>query len=135
MVQLLSGSHNKVISGISTPTQASKRSSRGKNGRAGRQKGSLAGNIIAGAFRKQLSELMLSMNKTSSRYVRSIKPTANKSAAEFDRLMIVEQLRCAGVIAAIRISRAAFPNRLPLVEFQQRFQIICPSALRDAEPS
>uniref|UniRef100_A0AAV1TMU3 Unconventional myosin-Vc n=1 Tax=Peronospora matthiolae TaxID=2874970 RepID=A0AAV1TMU3_9STRA len=134
MVQLLSGSHNEVISGIFTPTQASKRSSRGKNGKEGRQKGFLVGNTIAGAFRKQLSELMLTINKTSSQYVRCIKPNANKSAVEFNRVMIVEQLRCAGVIAAIRISRAAFPNRLPLVEFQQRFQIICPSAMRDAEP-
>uniref|UniRef100_K3WUY8 Myosin motor domain-containing protein n=1 Tax=Globisporangium ultimum (strain ATCC 200006 / CBS 805.95 / DAOM BR144) TaxID=431595 RepID=K3WUY8_GLOUD len=48
--------------------------------------------------------------------------------------MIVEQLRCAGVIAAIRISRAAFPNRLPLSDFQSRFQIICPSSLRNASP-
>ena len=135
MVQLLSGSHNEVISGIFTPTKASNGSSRGKNGKEGRQTGFLVGNTIAGAFRKQLSELMLTINKTSSQYVRCIKLNANKSAAEFDRLMIVEQLRCAGVIAAIRISRAAFPNRLPLVEFQQRFQIICPSALRDAEPS
>ncbi|OWZ23109.1 Myosin [Phytophthora megakarya] len=136
MVQLLSGSANDVISGIFTPTQKGKRNSRGKNGKdGGRQKGFLVGNTIAGAFRKQLSELMETINKTSSQYVRCIKPNANKSAVEFNRLMIVEQLRCAGVIAAIRISRAAFPNRLPLTEFQQRFQIICPSALRDAEPS
>ncbi|KAH7484311.1 hypothetical protein KRP22_005485 [Phytophthora ramorum] len=135
MVQLLSGSQNDVISGIFTPTQKGKRNSRGKHGKESRQKGFLVGNTIAGAFRKQLSELMETINKTSSQYVRCIKPNANKSAVEFNRLMIVEQLRCAGVIAAIRISRAAFPNRLPLVEFQQRFQIICPSALRDAEPS
>eukprot|EP00644_Phytophthora_capsici_P004676 jgi/Phyca11/506416/fgenesh2_kg.PHYCAscaffold_19_\ len=136
MVQLLSGSSSAVISGIFTPTQkGTKRNSRGKHGKEGRQKGFLVGNTIAGAFRKQLSELMETINKTSSQYVRCIKPNANKSAVEFNRLMIVEQLRCAGVIAAIRISRAAFPNRLPLVEFQQRFQIICPSALRDAEPS
>ncbi|CAH0482711.1 unnamed protein product [Peronospora belbahrii] len=134
MVQLLSGSRNSVISGIFTPAQASTRNTRGKKGKEGRQKGFLVGNTIAGAFRKQLSELMLTINKTSSQYVRCIKPNANKSAVEFNRVMIVEQLRCAGVIAAIRISRAAFPNRLPLVEFQQRFQIICPSAMRDAEP-
>uniref|UniRef100_K3WUY7 Myosin motor domain-containing protein n=1 Tax=Globisporangium ultimum (strain ATCC 200006 / CBS 805.95 / DAOM BR144) TaxID=431595 RepID=K3WUY7_GLOUD len=56
------------------------------------------------------------------------------SKTEIDRMMIVEQLRCAGVIAAIRISRAAFPNRLPLSDFQSRFQIICPSSLRNASP-
>jgi myosin heavy subunit len=35
--------------------------------------------------------------------------------------MVVEQLRCAGVIEAIRISRAAFPNRLPFDEFVHRY--------------
>jgi Myosin head (motor domain) len=35
--------------------------------------------------------------------------------------MVVEQLRCAGVIEAIRISRAAFPNRLPFDEFIHRY--------------
>ncbi|OQR80555.1 myosin-like protein [Achlya hypogyna] len=48
--------------------------------------------------------------------------------------MVVDQLRCAGVIAAIRISRAAFPNRLSLKEFSSRFAIICPSKLRNAAP-
>ncbi|RHY84249.1 hypothetical protein DYB26_009792 [Aphanomyces astaci] len=49
--------------------------------------------------------------------------------------MVVDQLRCAGVIAAIRISRAAFPNRLSLVEFAKRFDVICPSKLRHAAPA
>ncbi|DAZ98019.1 TPA: hypothetical protein N0F65_004509 [Lagenidium giganteum] len=133
MIQLLSGSSSKVIASIFTPTEVVDRKSGGnRNGR--RQQGFLVGNTIAGAFRKQLSELMETINKTASQYVRCIKPNSNKSASEFDRQMIVEQLRCAGVIAAIRISRAAFPNRLPLIEFQQRFQIICPSSLRDATP-
>ena len=39
------------------------------------------------------------------------------------------------MIAAIRISRAAFPNRLLLVEFQHRLEIIWLSALSDAEHS
>lgn len=99
------------------------------------QKSFLVGNTIAGGFRKQLSELMETIKKTPSQYVRCIKPDVNKSQEEFDRTMIAEQLQCAGLIAAIRISRAAFPSRLPLVEFQSRFQIICPSSLRNASPS
>lgn len=38
--------------------------------------------------------------------------------------MVVEQLRCAGVIEAIRISRAGFPARMPLKDFVQRFQLL-----------
>ena len=38
--------------------------------------------------------------------------------------MVVDQLRCAGVIEAIRISRAGFPARMPLKDFAQRFQLL-----------
>ncbi|KAF0696725.1 Aste57867_12527 [Aphanomyces stellatus] len=100
----------------------------------GRRQGFLVGATIANSFRKQLGELMEQIAKTTTQYVRCIKPNANKSANEFDRQMVVDQLRCAGVIAAIRISRAAFPNRLTLVEFARRFDIICPSKLRKAAP-
>nr|CCA16885.1 unconventional myosin putative [Albugo laibachii Nc14] len=129
LVQLLIESKSSIISGIfAQKKQVPSRSSASRGTR--RTQGFLVGNTIAGAFRKQLSELMETINKTSSQYVRCIKPNANKSATEFNRNMIVEQLRCAGVIAAIRISRAAFPNRLLLDQFQKRFDIICPSYLR-----
>ncbi|RQM28181.1 hypothetical protein B5M09_002631 [Aphanomyces astaci] len=97
--------------------------------------GFLVGATIANSFKKQLGELMDQIAKTTTQYVRCIKPNANKSATEFDRQMVVDQLRCAGVIAAIRISRAAFPNRLSLVEFAKRFDVICPSKLRHAAPA
>ena len=38
--------------------------------------------------------------------------------------MVVEQLRCAGVIEAIRISRSAYPNRMTHMEFLDRFEML-----------
>jgi myosin heavy subunit len=38
--------------------------------------------------------------------------------------MVIDQLRCAGVIEAIRISRAAYPNRMPHTECVLRFGIL-----------
>jgi myosin heavy subunit len=35
--------------------------------------------------------------------------------------MVVDQLRCAGVLSAIRMARAAFPNRMLVADFNQRF--------------
>lgn len=129
-VELLTSSTDEFIGDIFSPVTPTKKDERG----ARRSKGFLVGNTIAGAFRKQLGELMDIVNCTASQYVRCLKPNSNKSSEEFNRGMIVDQLRCAGVIAAIRISRAAFPNRLQLVEFQRKFMIICPSYLRDASP-
>ncbi|KAF0708398.1 hypothetical protein As57867_006349, partial [Aphanomyces stellatus] len=132
LLELLASSESSFIRDV-FPDLASPKA---KNGKPASRKGGgfLVGATIANSFKKQLGELMEQIAKTTTQYVRCIKPNANKSAHEFDRQMVVDQLRCAGVIAAIRISRAAFPNRLTLVEFARRFDIICPSKLRKAAP-
>ncbi|OQS02165.1 myosin [Thraustotheca clavata] len=131
LMELLASSQSSFIRDV-FPELAANNNTKDKNSK--RRQGFLVGNTIAGSFRRQLSELMDEISKTATQYVRCIKPNSNKSATEFNRHMVVDQLRCAGVIAAIRISRAAFPNRLSLKEFTSRFAIICPSKLRKAAP-
>jgi len=63
-------------------------------------------------FRTQLSSLMGSLGETRTRYIRCIKPNTLKEPRIMQHLSTVEQLRCAGVVAAVTISRSAFPNRL-----------------------
>lgn len=41
---------------------------------------------------------MAAIQRTEVQYVRCIKPNANKSKDELDCAMVVEQLRCAGVV-------------------------------------
>ena len=36
--------------------------------------------------------------------------------------MVAEQLRCAGVVEAVRVARAAYPNRLDHRSFLERFR-------------
>ena len=79
-------------------------------------------------FKSQLTKLMDTISKTSVQYVRCIKPNGVKGSGTFDRLMIVEQLRCAGMIEAIRISRAAYPYRLPHADFLERFGAVLKAA-------
>ena len=45
-------------------------------------------------------------------YVRCIKPNTVNKPALFDMAHSAHQLRCAGVLEAVRISRMAYPNRL-----------------------
>jgi myosin heavy subunit len=75
-------------------------------------------------FKNQLASLMDMVNATDVQYVRCIKPNPNKSSTEYDRRMVVEQLRSAGMIEAVRISRAAYPNRLTYAEFMGRFHLL-----------
>jgi len=77
-------------------------------------------------FRQQLEQLVQDLNKTHPRYIRCIKPNANKQAHEFDSLDVRRQLRCAGMLEAIRIRKAGYSVRLQFKEFFNRFRLLCP---------
>lgn len=75
-------------------------------------------------FQYQLATLMEVISLTEVQYVRCIKPNSVKSGSEFNRCLVVEQLRSAGMIEAVRISRSAYPNRLPYLEFYNRYRYL-----------
>lgn len=79
-------------------------------------------------FAQSLTSLMDLIATTEVHYVRCIKPNVNKCAIEFCRPLVVEQLRSAGLIEAVRISRAAFPYRIPFAEVFERYQYIRPKS-------
>ncbi|CAK4083247.1 unnamed protein product [Aphanomyces euteiches] len=83
-------------------------------------------------FKTSLSKLMETIEATNVHYVRCIKPNSIKSPVEFDKPMVVSQLRSAGVIDAIRISRAGYPSRLTANELATRYALMFPpSMVRD----
>ncbi|KAJ1623317.1 P-loop containing nucleoside triphosphate hydrolase protein [Pavlovales sp. CCMP2436] len=63
---------------------------------------------------------MRTINSTEVQYVRCIKPNALSKASLFDQPRVALQLRCAGVLEAIRIARLAYPNRMPHGAFVER---------------
>merc|ERR1740123_2978340 len=77
-------------------------------------------------FRQQLEQLVQDLNKTHPSYIRCIKPNANKQAHDFDSLDVRRQLRCAGMLEAIRIRKAGYSVRLQFKEFFNRFRLLCP---------
>lgn len=77
-------------------------------------------------FRNQLVDLMETLKKTRTRYIRCIKPNTLKEPLLMQHNSTVEQLRCAGVVAAVTISRSAFPNRLDIDEVLDRFRALWP---------
>merc|ERR1712176_912813 len=63
-------------------------------------------------YKGQLSKLMVMLAQTNSRYIRCIKPNTQKVPSIMQHVSTIEQLRCAGVVAAVTLSRSAFPNRI-----------------------
>jgi len=77
-------------------------------------------------FKTQLSRLMNTLSDTKTRYIRCIKPNTQKAPLIMEHVSTVEQLRCAGVVAAVTISRSAFPNRLEHISILDRFKSLWP---------
>lgn len=77
-----------------------------------RAKSNLVAPTVWTKYKGQLAALMTMLKQTNSRYIRCIKPNKVKKPSIMEHLSTIEQLRCAGVVAAVTLSRSAFPNRL-----------------------
>lgn len=83
-----------------------------------------ASHTVTAKFKSQLSQLMHDITKTKTRYIRCIKPNPEKAPLMMDMASSAKQLRCAGVVAAVTISRVAFPNRLMHETALERFSCL-----------
>ncbi|XP_034900468.1 myosin-9 isoform X3 [Populus alba] len=84
---------------------------------------------IGSRFKLQLQQLMETLNSTEPYYIRCVKPNNQLKPAIFENINIMQQLRCGGVLEAIRISMAGYPTRRPFFEFVNRFGLLFPEAL------
>lgn len=80
---------------------------------------------VAQRHKEQLSSLMGQLHSTHPHFVRCILPNHKKRPKQFNALLVLDQLRCNGVLEGIRIARTGFPNRLSFTEFRQRYEVLC----------
>ncbi|KAI3874409.1 hypothetical protein MKW92_047464 [Papaver armeniacum] len=73
--------------------------------------------------------LMETLNSTEPHYIRCVKPNNVLKPAIFENSNIIQQLRCGGVLEAIRISCAGYPTRRTFYEFLNRFGLLAPEVL------
>nr|XP_019710669.1 protein OPAQUE1-like [Elaeis guineensis] len=79
---------------------------------------------VSSRFKQQLQALMETLNSTEPHYIRCIKPNSLNSPQNFDNQSVLHQLRCGGVLEAVRISLAGYPTRRAYSEFVDRFGIL-----------
>lgn len=80
---------------------------------------------VAQRHKEQLSSLMAQLHSTHPHFVRCILPNHKKRPKQFNSLLVLDQLRCNGVLEGIRIARTGFPNRLLFAEFRARYEVLC----------
>uniref|UniRef100_A0A7S4S8Q1 Myosin motor domain-containing protein n=1 Tax=Ditylum brightwellii TaxID=49249 RepID=A0A7S4S8Q1_9STRA len=118
----------KLANIISPPTAAP--TGGGSRGRKAASAGTRV--TVGGQFSRQLQELRKKIDLTSPHYVRCLKPNDLLVPDHFDPVNIVDQLRCAGVIEAVRVSRVGYPQRYPHSAFVARYRILGLQALKKA---
>eukprot|EP00252_Welwitschia_mirabilis_P023077 TRINITY_DN6431_c0_g2_i1.p1 TRINITY_DN6431_c0_g2~~TRINITY_DN6431_c0_g2_i1.p1 ORF type:complete len:1401 (-),score=360.91 TRINITY_DN6431_c0_g2_i1:660-4529(-) len=84
---------------------------------------------IGTRFKQQLQQLMETLNSTEPHYIRCVKPNNLLKPAIFENKNVIQQLRCGGVLEAIRISCAGYPTRRLFDEFIDRFGLLAPEVL------
>ncbi|XP_073974328.1 myosin heavy chain 10 isoform X3 [Rhodnius prolixus] len=84
---------------------------------------------VSQLYKDQLSKLMITLRNTNPNFVRCILPNHEKRAGKIDAPLVLDQLRCNGVLEGIRICRQGFPNRIPFQEFRQRYELLTPNVI------
>ncbi|XP_044471628.1 myosin-15 [Mangifera indica] len=79
---------------------------------------------VASRFKQQLQALMETLNLTEPHYIRCVKPNSLNRPQKFENPSVLHQLRCGGVLEAVRISLAGYPTRRTYSEFVDRFGIL-----------
>lgn len=84
---------------------------------------------VASRFKQQLQALMETLSSTEPHYVRCVKPNSVNRPQLFENQSVLHQLRCGGVLEAVRISLAGYPTRRSYAEFVDRFGVLVPELI------
>lgn len=119
---------SKHLENNKSSNQDKKKDSSGDTNFTGRAPRRARSNLVADTvmtqFKTQLTTLMKDLNETESRYIRCVKPNTVKKKLVMQHVTTLEQLRCAGVIAAVTISRSAYPSKLEFDEVLHRYSML-----------
>lgn len=129
-VVLLDGSGDSFVRALVTEAEGAE----ARGGAEGGKKGGGKGTSVCARFRGQLGELMEVLKGMQPHYVRCIKPSEGGEAGAFEAVRVLQQLRCGGVLEAVRISCAGYPSRMTLEEFAGRFWHIDVAMARSGAP-
>lgn len=75
---------------------------------------------VATKFKGQLFQLMQRLESTTPHFIRCIKPNNFQSPGLYEQGLVLQQLRCCGVLEVVRISRSGFPTRMSHQKFARR---------------
>ncbi|KAG2498422.1 hypothetical protein HYH03_003680 [Edaphochlamys debaryana] len=123
---LMSRSSQPLVLELWAPEPAPASGSNGAPNGKGPSQSQFQFRSVSSQCRKQLAELMGALAALQPHYVRCIKPNPANAAGEFAPTYSLQQLRCGGVMEAVRIACAGFAYRRPYASFLDHFWQLCP---------
>lgn len=72
-------------------------------------------------FKDQLFKLMQQLESTTPRFIRCIKPNGQHLPGLYDNNLVLQQLRCCGVLEVVRMSKSGYPTRMTHQQFAERY--------------
>lgn len=76
---------------------------------------------VATKFKGQLFQLMQRLENTTPHFIRCIKPNKLQLPSTYEQGLILQQLKCCGVLEVVRISRSGYPTRMSHQKFARRY--------------
>ncbi|KAK7272499.1 hypothetical protein RJT34_29126 [Clitoria ternatea] len=89
---------------------------------------------VAMKFKGQLFKLMHQLESTTPHFIRCIKANAKQLPGMYDEDIVLQQLKCCGVLEVVRISRAGYPTRMTHLEFSGRYGFLLTEANTSQDP-
>ncbi|CAK9869416.1 unnamed protein product [Sphagnum jensenii] len=84
---------------------------------------------VAAKFKGQLNKLMQRLGSTEPHFIRCIKPNTQQLPNVVDQELVLQQLRCCGVLEVVRIARSGYPTRHSHDQFATRYGFLLPRSL------
>ena len=72
-------------------------------------------------FVNDLNSLLQELQSSKASFIRCIKPNAEQAPKKFTEAMVLDQLRCSGVIEAVRVMLEAYPTRIDYEDIHGRY--------------
>lgn len=72
-------------------------------------------------FVNDLNSLLAELKTSKAHFVRCVKPSAASQPRAFEAPLVLDQLRCAGVVEAVRVMTEAYPTRIPYEVIHGRY--------------
>ncbi|KAM7261796.1 hypothetical protein ACFE04_020873 [Oxalis oulophora] len=89
---------------------------------------------VASKFKGQLFQLMKRLESTTPHFIRCIKPNNSQSPGLYEQELVLQQLRCCGVLEVVRISRSGFPTRMTHQKFARRYGFLLLESIASQDP-